>query len=300
MIQRARGSAYSFAVKGAVGALVACMIATGCVTITFLEVEVPPTAPAAAAIPSTSTTAIAPTSSPTQPVQVSPRPSSSASAVPPSQSPQAGPTPVATASVPPTGVCADDAYTLTGYRWTQILTWRFQESSTPARYSSLEVLDVLMDSFENITAARNDCGRPDNVRATALYLGTTLLEPCEADVGDGSSVIGFGRIPRSFSRDTIASTCPYEYSDGSIAEVDILINEDIPWALSAADCAGLEEMLEATITHEIGHAFGLGHVSERNHGDLTMSTKSNGPCTNEESTLGLGDLLGLEELYPPD
>jgi len=31
-----------------------------------------------------------------------------------------------------------------------------------------------------------------------------------------------------------------------------------------------------------------------------MSRQSNGALNNEEATLGLGDLLGLEELYPTD
>jgi hypothetical protein len=41
----------------------------------------------------------------------------------------------------------------------------------------------------------------------------------------------------------------------------------------------------------------LGHVNERRHVDLTMITRSNGPCTADEITLGLGDVLALEELY---
>ena len=55
--------------------------------------------------------------------------------------------------------------------------------------------------------------------------------------------------------------------------------------------------LEATMTHEAGHVFGLGHIGERRHGRLTMSPFLNGPCENSEATLGLGDVRGLEALY---
>jgi hypothetical protein len=57
-------------------------------------------------------------------------------------------------------------------------------------------------------------------------------------------------------------------------------------------------MLEAVLTHEAGHVFGLAHVGESRHGRLTMSPYIDGVCNNQESTLGLGDLRGLEALYP--
>lgn len=69
-----------------------------------------------------------------------------------------------------------------------------------------------------------------------------------------------------------------------------------PWALSLAGCSG-ELMMESLVTHEVGHAFGLGHVGESKHGRLTMSVYIDGLCENQEATLGRGDVLGLEALY---
>ena len=56
-------------------------------------------------------------------------------------------------------------------------------------------------------------------------------------------------------------------------------------------------MLESVVTHELGHAYGLDHVSELSHGRLTMSRYIDGTCENQEAKLGLGDMKGLEALY---
>ncbi len=202
-------------------------------------------------------------------------------------------------SKPPTssqGACGDDAYKLSGFQWDQTFEWFFQEASVPDGYDSGAVLQVLIRSAENVTTGSNDCGLPDRIDATATYAGTTTREPCTADEADGFNSVGFGVLPDRQADDTLAYVCTYG-SRRSVVEADMLINSEIAWALSEDECSGFEELLEATITHEFGHVFGLGHVAEREHGDLTMSPTSNGPCDAEEITLGWGDVLGLEELY---
>jgi hypothetical protein len=65
---------------------------------------------------------------------------------------------------------------------------------------------------------------------------------------------------------------------------------------NARSCRGSYD-LQSTVTHERGHTFGLGHVSESSHGNLTMSDRSNGPCQSSERSLGRGDVLGLGNKY---
>lgn len=194
---------------------------------------------------------------------------------------------LAATSPPP---CQDRAYRLTGGKWTTALRWSFRARSTPAGLERSAVESVLRRSFGNIVNARNSCGRADRVDARASYLGRTTLRPSCTDM-DGRNVVGF----RSLPADVLARTCWWTIN-GRIIEADIQINSTLPWATSLATCSR-DFMLEAVVTHEVGHAFGLGHVGEAKHGRLTMSTRLDGICNNQEATLGLGDVRGLEALY---
>lgn len=193
------------------------------------------------------------------------------------------------------GACGDDAYSLSGDRWHEPFEWYLSLKSIPSTMTKDEVLAIVQRAFDNITKARNDCGLPDRVSAEAIYIGTTSEVPCE--LSNEHNVIGFGRVPRYLGAGAIAYMCPFHDDNGDIFAADIVLNTKVSWALSVDSCSGRQELLEPTLTHEIGHVFGLGHVGERKHGELTMSTRSNGFCHDEESTLGLGDILALEELY---
>jgi hypothetical protein len=194
--------------------------------------------------------------------------------------------------------CSDGKYNFQGTssHWQQPLRWSFRASSVPAAYSASTVLSIIKRAFNNITGARNDCGRADNVSATSSYLGTTSRKPNVTSSGgcgtpDGHNVVGFAPLDGFYS----GYTCIWWIGD-EILEADMRLDTDTAWALTASSCAN-ELMMEALVTHEAGHAFGLAHVGENNHGRLTMSTYIDGLCENQESTLGLGDLRGLEALY---
>ena len=187
--------------------------------------------------------------------------------------------------------CSDGAYRVLGGKWKSTLRWSFRRASSPAGLTKSGVLAVLKRSFGNITNARNDCGRPDRVSASASYLGATSRKPgCRSP--DGRNVVGFKSLPAG----VLGRTCWWTMG-GRIIEADIQLNADERWATSRSTCRFPQTMLEAVMTHEVGHAYGMGHVSEAKHGRLTMSTYLDGPCNNQEATLGKGDVLGLEALY---
>src|SRR5262249_29966004 len=160
-------------------------------------------------------------------------------------------------------------------------------STTPSYLTTANVLTVLKKAFNNMTNENNDCGRPDTVSASWSYLGTTTRGLGVTKAGgcgsaDGHNTVGFGALPAGYP----ALTCVRSVGS-SITEIDIRLATSNNWALSLNGCFNAY-MLEAVATHETGHAYGMDHVGEANHGRLTMSTFIDGPCENQESTLGLG------------
>jgi hypothetical protein len=187
--------------------------------------------------------------------------------------------------------CDDSAFKLLGAKWSGgSYTWSYNASSTPAYLGKVAARQLISKSFTNITSARNDCGMPDRVGATHTFLGNTSTRARCAS-RDHQNVIGF----KALEFGVLAVTCFWTLN-GRMVEADMQITTREHWALSKSTCDD-EPLLEATITHEAGHVYGLDHVGERRHGRLTMSPFLDGPCNNNESTLGRGDLRGLEQLY---
>ncbi len=196
--------------------------------------------------------------------------------------------------------CDDPAYSLiNGSSWPGTYEWYFRQGTTPDELTKRQARDSLRASANNITEAANGCGLADDVSATNAYLGktnqrtdVTTRPACVPNPGP-QNVTGFGNI-RGVG--ILAATCTYTTGpNGNIVHADVLINTDFEWWVSGACTSAYG--LEAVMTHEYGHAFGLGHVDEADHGNLTMSTNINGPCSNFEASLGRGDVLALRDLY---
>lgn len=201
-----------------------------------------------------------------------------------------------------TNECKDGAYSLEGFRWAKSYAWSFRSSTTPAANGVASVEDALKRAATNITGMHNKCSIADAVSATHAYQGrttkatniasTTTTVSCGKP--DGTNVVAFGVLPIKY----LGITCYWYDGNKHAVEADVKLSTRHAWFATAQVPAGCNNRfgVEATMTHEFGHAFGLGHVSETTHGELTMSTAMP-PCTLSPTSLGLGDVKGLKSLY---
>lgn len=205
--------------------------------------------------------------------------------------------------------CADTMYTFLDFdgeldhaKWYGTLNWRFKINTSPNGLDQDDVIKFLKQSATNIATGRNNCGIADQITAAAAYAGTTNAA---LNVGAGGctqaddqlEVVGFTDLG---SNNLLGRTCVRgAVHDGydQITTADIgLDNTGRSWYLPGTSCTG-DWNVEGVATHEFGHAFGLGDLSESAHGNLTMSGANNGTCQGSEMTLGRGDVLGLQVLY---
>ncbi len=196
--------------------------------------------------------------------------------------------------------CSDRAYNRFSFRIPH-LQWRYASGTTPSKFrnrtkGTTQVINALKRANRNITGARNLCGRSDLISAQGTYLGTTTRSPninssgsCTG--GDGQSVIGWGSLPAG----SIAVACVAGITGGIAYEADIRMNWNKAYETKQAYCSG-ELLIEAAMTHEFGHVYGMAHVSSYSSPHLTMQPRVS-YCSMGHARLGLGDMLGLETKY---
>jgi len=193
------------------------------------------------------------------------------------------------------GACADSAYIPYPTKWAMTYKWHFNASSAPSGIKN--AAGALKAAANNITHAHNDCGLPDLVSATNAYKGKTTSIPNISSTSaclspDGKSVVGFGTLSATY----VGYTCWWSVGSNTV-EADVKLNKaNYTWYVTKPSGCSNKWDIQAVATHEFGHVFGLGSVSELTHGNLTMS-QTIYACQNSEDTLGLGDVLGLESKY---
>jgi hypothetical protein len=196
-----------------------------------------------------------------------------------------------------TDPCADGAYSLGGFKWTTAYAWRFASATTPSNLTVSGAEGSLKSAANHITNGYNNCGLADNISATNAYLGRTSSAPnitnsAGCSTSDGKSVVGFGALPKGY----LGMTCWWTMN-GVPTEADLKLNKYYyRWYVSKPSSCSSMWSIKGAATHEFGHIFGLGHVSETYHPKLTMSPTIYS-CQGSESTLGLGDIRGLNSLY---
>lgn len=197
------------------------------------------------------------------------------------------------------GPCNDGAYKLAAWRWTTQHAWWFNAGTTPSEIGKDAAETALKKAAANITTSRNSCGMADQVSATQVYKGRTgssaqIGADGSCKNGDGKNVVGFGDLPAGY----LGVACVWFDGQGHALEADVRLNKaDHNWVVHIGSACSNRWSVEAVATHERGHVFGLAHVGEANHGNLTMSPALNGPCQSSEATLGRGDVKALRARY---
>jgi hypothetical protein len=196
--------------------------------------------------------------------------------------------------------CRDRSRTLFPWR-VRLLTWTLATRGAPSTLrdrngGTKRLLEVMARAQHNVTWARNRCGRPDRVHSKGWFTNRTtrwanVSSGGGCTGGDGQSTISFGSLPYP----SVAMTCVYGVRNGVASEADIRVNTNARWALGLGACSGSELLLESVMTHEFGHVYGLGHTHSSPW--MTMAPLIR-YCDAGPTTLGLGDLLGLEAKNP--
>lgn len=222
----------------------------------------------------------------------------------------------------PDNQCADTEYDLQAWFVLGTYYWYFNPSTIPSELQPFasEVLPALRKGTTNITQVNNVCGQLDDVSASASYQGSTTKTASlclGSKTTDGFNVTVFGNY--TDNQNFVGVTCTrYEYNASVnhyvLRESDMVLDvqSNHKWTTYLQDRSTCQVtfdpdpyVVEAVTTHERGHTFGIGHTDElskaqngeANHPWLTMSPTINGSCQDSESTLGVGDVLGLRWRY---
>jgi hypothetical protein len=191
--------------------------------------------------------------------------------------------------------CKDRTFSLENHKWNKALRFHINLAKMPKRFAKKTVVRQIRVANGNMRKGRNSCGKPRINTPASHYLGKTSKKPNisagpTCGRGNGLNVVAFGNLPGNL----LGWTC-YWYTGGRMVGTDMLIDNGPSLTTKLpSSCTNLWDF-EGTVTHEWGHAYGLGHTGD-GHSNLTMQHLLS-PCSTYARTLGLGDWLGMKKMY---
>ena len=195
--------------------------------------------------------------------------------------------------------CKDRTFHLEGHQWKTSLRYGINLGKAPARLGAKTLVRQIKVANANMRKGRNTCGRSTLGTPASDYTGRTHaapnIKPGASSITCGAftttNVVGFGNLPG----DLLGWTCFWWEGSGRMAAADIMLDNGARLVTRIpAGCTNKWDF-EGTVTHEFGHAYGMGHTGN-GHSNLTMDHAER-PCSPYGRTLGLGDWLGMKKMY---
>lgn len=195
--------------------------------------------------------------------------------------------------------CADGAKTWNGRRNNGYEYW-VNYNGLPSNISTAVWDSEIALAHQTIDTGRNRCGlATGGLDVSIVRKGATGLSAAGTDVscqGDSYDTIDFGYLPDGVLGRTCARWTVLPFADDRIYEADVRLRKASSWfQYKPSSCSNSYE-IAGVLVHEFGHVFGMGHVDENTHGNLTMSTNSP-PCSYDQNAWGLGDYNNLHDHY---
>jgi hypothetical protein len=177
----------------------------------------------------------------------------------------------------------------------------------PVRYfvSNLDAEGVSAPQLATVAQASFAAwAKVSGISLAGEFVGMTNAVPF---VDDNLSVIGFQSRPE-LERTLGATTFGFDNVTGQLIEADIFLNSAFDWSVASAGQSGRYDV-QSTLTHEIGHLFGLSHSAlgetelRASGGRRVLAAQSImfpvafAPGSIEDRTLKADDIAGVRDLY---
>lgn len=186
----------------------------------------------------------------------------------------------------PTTNDAVSIYGLTGWHLPGPFSYRMNTRRAPEAIASSASLAI---------AAAAQTWAAADADKQLTFAGTTDISRPRYD---GNNVVLWKLLP---GRTVAAAYVWYHPETGEVLDADMILNTRVSWAVNdpAGDCGGIAGAydVQAVVTHEFGHWFGLEDLYDASTADLTM----HGIVTVGElkkASLGEGDRLGATAVAP--